>query len=306
MGGRMTGPDGGVEVFRTPDDCFDRLTDFPYEPRYRDWNGMRLAHLDEGSGKPIVLLHGEPTWSYLWRKVMPPLLDAGYRCVVPDLPGFGRSDKPVEDAWYNFDRHTDAIASLLDKLDLTDATMVVHDWGGPIGLRVATIEVPERISRIAAMDTGVFTGHQTMSDNWLHFRDFVAAHHDLPISPLVRGGCATELAPEVVAAYDAPFPTPESKAGARSFPPMIPLTPDAPGAAEGMATAEILLRDKRPSLLLWADSDPALQLDPVGRAAQQLFPTAEELTVIENAGHFLQEDQGERIGEIIAAWLDRT
>lgn len=292
-----------MEVFRTPDERFTDLPGYPYEPRYREWEGMRLAHVDEGAGPPVVMLHGEPTWGFLYRKLMPPLLEAGYRCVVPDLPGFGRSDKPVEDSWYSYERHTRAIRSLVEDLDLRDATFVMQDWGGPIGLRVATLEAPERVARLVAMDTGVFTGHQRMSEGWLRFRDFVAANPDLPIRPLIAGACKREPAPEVVAAYEAPFPSPESKAGARAFPAMIPLEPHSPGAAEGQAVAGALLGDARPSLLLWADSDPALPLEPVGRQVQSLFPTADELTVIEDASHFLQEDRGERIGRIVADWL---
>jgi haloalkane dehalogenase len=292
-----------MDAFRTPDERFADLPGYPYEPRYREWEGLRLAHVDEGGGPPVVMLHGEPTWGFLYRKLMPPLLEAGYRCVVPDLPGFGRSDKPVDDAWYTYDRHVAAIVSLLEHLDLREATFVMQDWGGPIGLRVATLEAPERVARLVAMDTGVFTGHQPMTEGWLRFRDFVAQNHDLPIRPLIVGACKREPPPEVVAAYEAPFPSAEAKAGARTFPPMIPLEPDSPGAAEGQAVAAALLRETRPALLLWADSDPALPLDPVGRQVQALFPTADDLTVVEDASHFLQEDQGERIGRIVADWL---
>lgn len=293
-----------MQVFRTPDERFAELPGYPYEPHYREWEGMRLAHVDEGEGPPVVMLHGEPTWGFLYRKLMPPLLDAGYRCVLPDLPGFGRSDKPTDDGWYSYERHTSAITALLEDLDLREATFVMQDWGGPIGLRVATLEARERVARLVAMDTGVFTGRQRMSDGWLRFRDFVARNRDLPIRPLITGACKHEPPPEVVAAYEAPFPTAESKAGPRTFPPMIPLEPDAPGAAEGQAVAVALAGEReRPALLLWADSDPALPLDPVGRRVQSLFPTADELTVIEDASHFLQEDQGERIGRIVVDWL---
>lgn len=294
-----------METVRTPDERFAEIDDFPYEPQYREWQGMRLAHIDVGEGPPVLLQHGEPTWGYLWRKVMLPLLDAGYRCIVPDLPGFGRSDKPVDDDWYTFDRHTEALVSLVDQLDLKDTTLVCHDWGGPISLRVATLERPERFSRIVAMDTGIFTGYQKMSDNWNHFADFIASHRDVNVEMPIIGGCHTELSPEVIAAYIAPFPDADSKGGIRSFPPMIPVEPDAVGAAEGQATAMYLLKDTRPSLLLWADSDPALPMDPVGKQVQTLFPTAEPLTVIENAGHFLQEDQGTLIGEKIVEFLQK-
>ncbi len=292
-----------MEILRTPEERFAEIPDFPWEPVYREWEGMRLAHIDEGEGEPVLLLHGEPTWGFLWRKVMGPLLDAGYRCIVPDLPGFGRSDKPVDDDWYTYDRHTAAVVSLLEELDLKEMTLVCHDWGGPIGLRTASIEVPERFNRLVAMDTGLFTGYQKMTDNWNHFRDFIASHRDVRVDMPIQGGCHSEVPPEVIAAYEAPFPGVDYKAGIRTFPPMIPVTPEDPGAAEGQAAAQYLMQDDRPSLVLWADNDPALPLDPVGNAVHMLFPEAGPIKVIEDAGHFLQEDQGEEIGRIITDWL---
>jgi haloalkane dehalogenase len=291
------------DALRTPEQRFSELPGFDYEPRYTEWRGLRLAHVDEGDGPPVVMLHGEPTWSYLYRKLIGPLVAAGYRCVAPDLPGFGRSDKPVDPAWYSYDLHTEAVASLFEELDLHDATLVMQDWGGPLGLRVAMAEAPERVARLVAMDTGVFDGRQQMTEGWHRFREFVERTPDLPIGLLVRGGCKLPVADDVVAAYEAPFPDQRSKAGPRAFPALIPLSPDAPGAAAGRAVVEALVRDARPALLLWADSDPALPLDPVGRQAQQLFPTADELTVVKDAGHYLQEDQGERVGALIADWL---
>ncbi len=292
-----------MNVYRTPDERFGSLPGFTYEPVYREWRGMRLAHIDEGEGPPVVMLHGEPTWSFLYRKVMPPLLEAGYRCIVPDLPGFGRSDKPKDESWYSYDNHTTSIVSLFEDLDLRDVTLVMQDWGGPIGLRLATLELPERVSRLVVMDTGVFTGHQRMGDEWLRFRDFVARVPDTPVQRLIRGACKTPPPPEVLAAYEAPFPNIESKAGVRAFPELIPLTPDAPGAETGQAVYQALTKETRPALLLWADSDPVLPLDPAGYGMQRILPTVEELTVVEDAGHFLQEDQGEQIGGIIAGWL---
>ena len=296
-----------MDVFRTPEERFSRLPGFPYEPRYREWRGMRLAHVDEGdpSSSPVVMLHGEPTWSYLWRKVMGALIEGGHRCVVPDLPGFGRSDKPTDDSWYSYDNHTAAVAALFEDLNLWDVTLVVQDWGGPIGLRVATTEHPERVSRIVAMDTGVFTGHQKMPLSWHVFRKFVEKVANVPVRRIVSSGCKTPPPPEVLAAYEAPFPNRESKAGVRAFPPMIPLSPDAPGAAAGQAVADALAKDDRPTLLLWADSDPVLPLESAGRAVEKLFPNAGGPTVVEGAGHFLQEDRGERIGALIAGWLSR-
>jgi haloalkane dehalogenase len=291
-------------MLRTPDERFIGLPDFPYEPHYREWEGMRLAHLDEGTGSTVVLLHGEPTWSYLWRKTIAPLVAAGHRCIAPDLPGFGRSDKPADD-WYTYDRLVASIVSLLEELDLTDVTLVVHDWGGPIGLRVATTEVPDRISRIVIMDSGLFTGQQKMGEAWQMFRDFIDAQPDMPIGMLVNGGSASDLSAEVIAAYEAPFPTVDHKGGARRLPALIPQGPDDPGAAEGRAAVEALAKDTRPILLLWADADPVLPLDSTGRAMESTFPVSEPLQVIEGAGHFLPEDQGELIGQTIADWLDR-
>jgi len=295
-----------VDVFRTPDERFENLPGFPWEPKYRDWDGIRLAHIDEGDGRPVVLFHGEPSWSFLYRKIVAVLLDKGFRCIAPDLPGFGRSDKPTDIGWYSYDRHTASAAALVEDLDLTDAVFVVQDWGGPVGLRIGTLEAPERVSRFVAMDTGLFTGRQHMSEGWHAFRDFVERTEDLPIGMLIQNACATDVPDDVIAAYEAPFPSAQSKAGARAFPLMLPLTPDDPGAAEGQRVADALREDERPALLMWADSDPALPLDPVGRTVQTLFPTAEELSIIHDAGHFLQEDQGDEIGALIADWLQNT
>src|SRR5262245_14072299 len=152
------------EHFRTPDERFADLPGFPYEPVYTEIDGLRIARIDEGEGKPVLFMHGEPTWSYLWRKVIPPVLDAGFRCIAPDLAGFGRSDKPTDLGWYSYDRHTEIVAALVNELDLSGATVVVHDWGGPIGMRTALLEAPERFDRFVIMDTGFFTGHQRMTD----------------------------------------------------------------------------------------------------------------------------------------------
>jgi haloalkane dehalogenase len=288
------------EAFRTPDERFASLPDFDFEPRYREWDGLRLAHVDEGDGPPVVFFHGEPTWSFLWRKVLPPVRDAGFRCVAPDLPGFGRSDKPVDLDWYSYDRHVAAAGSLVEDLDLRGATAVMHDWGGPIGLRLA-VEQPERFDRLVIMDTGLFTGRQRMSDAWKAFRDFVRRTEDLPVSLLVRRACKQDPGDEVAAAYDAPFPDPRAKAGARAFPLMLPTSPDAPGADAGSRVQRAVAEDRRPTLMLWADSDPVLPLE-MGEAFASSIGR-EPPRVIGEAGHFLQEDQGPLIGRTIADWL---
>ena len=288
------------DVVRTPEERLQGLPDFPFESSYAEIDGLRLAYLDEGEGPTVVFFHGAPTWSFLWRKVIPPVRDAGHRCIAPDFAGFGRSDKPTDIGWYTYDRHVELIAGLLERLDVRDATAVVHDWGGLIGLRLA-VEHPERFSRLVIMDTGPATGRQQMSDTWLQFRDFVSRTEDLPVGFLVRGGCKNDPGDEVIAAYEAPYPSPESKAGARAFPLIVPTEPDAPGAVEGQRVADALRTDERPTLLLWADSDPVMPFSMGERLAERLnFPAPRP---IENAGHFLQEDAGVQIGEIIAEWL---
>jgi len=289
-----------VDVFRTPDERFDDLPGFEFQPRYREVDGLRLAYVDEGEGPPVVFFHGEPTWSYLWRKVIPPVRDADFRCIAPDYAGFGRSDKPTDLAHYSYDRHTELVGTLLADLDLRDATVVVHDWGGPIGLRIA-VEQPERISRMVIMDTGLFTGEQRMSEAWKAFRDFVERTEDLPISMLVRGATARGMDDDVAAAYDAPFPVAESKAGARAFPLMLPTAPAAPGAAAGRRVLAELRADQRPKLCLWADSDPIIPFGVGERFAAAIG--AEGPEEIADSSHFLQEDAGEEIGLRIADWL---
>jgi haloalkane dehalogenase len=289
-----------TDAIRAPDELFDCLPDFPFEPRWRQFEGLRLAHVDVGEGEPVVFLHGEPTWSFLWRKVIVPVRDAGYRCIAPDLPGFGRSDKPVEVDWYTYDRHTSAIAAVLAELAIRRATIVVHDWGGPIGLRIA-VEQPEVVNRIVLLDTGLFTGHQRMTDAWVAFRDFVARTEDLPVGLLVRRACQHDPGDDVIAAYEAPFPNAAAKAGARAFPLILPTDPQAPGAQAGQRVLDELRDDRREKLIIWADSDPVLPLKTGRRFAAALG--SEVAHVIEDASHFLQEDAGPQIGALIADWL---
>ena len=289
-----------TDAVRTSEDALEGLPDFPYRSHYRDVGGLRLAHLDEGDGAPVIFMHGEPTWSFLWRNVLAPVRDSGFRCIAPDLAGFGRSDKPTDIAFYSYDRHVELVATLLEDLDLSGATIVVHDWGGPIGLRLA-IEQRERIERLVILDTGLFTGHQRMSDAWIAFHDFVERTEDLPVGMLVRGACKTDPGDDVIAAYDAPYPDAASKAGARAFPLMLPQSPDAPGAAAGQRVLEQLRDDRRETLMLWADSDPVLPVSTGERFAEAIGRPAPR--IIPDASHFLQEDQGPLIGGLIADWL---
>jgi len=292
--------DAMTDAVRTPEEALEGLVDFPFAAHYRQVEDLRLAHVDEGDGPPVIFVHGEPTWSFLWRTVIGPVRDAGFRCLAPDLVGFGRSDKPTDIGFYSYDRHVALAATLLEDLDVHDATIVVHDWGGPIGLRLA-VEHPQRIDRLVILDTGLFTGLQRMTDAWTAFRDFVARTEDLPVGMLVRGACHEDPGDEVIAAYDAPFPNAASKAGARAFPLLIPRAPDEPGAAEGQRVVQSLREDRRPTLMLWADSDPVLPLSVGERFAEAIGRPAPR--TIEQAGHFLQEDQGPLIGTLIADWL---
>ena len=294
---------GMSEVVRTPEEALEGLPDFPFAARYREVDGLRLAHVDEGEGQPVVFFHGEPTWSFLWRKVIPPVREAGFRCIAPDLIGFGRSDKPTDIGFYTYDRHCALAGTLLEELDVRGATVVGPDWGGPIGLRLA-VEQRERVERLVILDTGLFTGHQRMSDAWTLFRDFVERTEDLPVGFLVRGACKRDPGDEVIAAYDAPYPDAPSKAGARAFPLLIPRTPEDPGAPAGQRVLDALKGDARPTLMLWADSDPVLPPSTGERFAAAIG--REPPRPIENAGHFLQEDQGPLIGSLIADWLTAT
>ncbi len=289
-----------TDAIRTPDELLADLPDFGFDRVYRQFDGLRLAHLDVGDGPPVVMLHGEPTWSFLWRRVIPPVREAGFRVIAPDLPGFGRSDKPVDLGWYTYDRHTRSVAALLQDLDLRDVTLVVHDWGGPIGLRIA-VESPDRIARMVVLDTGLFTGQQRMTGAWMAFRNFVERTEDVPVGLLVRRACLHDPGDEVIAAYDAPFPNAASKAGVRAFPLMLPLSRDAPGAAAGARVLDALRGDTRPKLFLWADCDPVLPLETGRRFAAALGGEIDH--VVAGASHFLQEDAGPEIGRLIAGWL---
>jgi haloalkane dehalogenase len=290
-----------MDAIRTPDEVLEGLPDFPYAPHYRQVGDLRLAHIEEGDGPPVVMFHGEPTWSFLWRKVLPPVRDAGYRVILPDAVGFGRSDKPTDRAWYSYDRHVEYAATLLEDLDIRGATFVVHDWGGPIGLRLA-VEHPERVDRVVIMDSGLLIG-VPMGEEWQRFRAFVDRIEDVPMSPILQGGTQTELPPEVLEGYEKPFPNAAAKAGMRAFPGLIPQAPDEPGADTGRQVLEALREDSRPKLVLWADGDTTLPpaIGDAFAAALGVDPP----TPITGAGHFLQEDKGEEIGGIIADWLGR-
>jgi haloalkane dehalogenase len=289
-----------VNAFRTPDERFGGLPGYGFEPHYVEQDGLRMHYVDEGRGDPLLLLHGEPTWSFLYRKVIPPLARVS-RVLAPDYFGFGRSDKPVEREWYSYDSHYASIERFVDELDLHRLTLVVHDWGGPLGLRLAA-ERPERVDRLVITNTGLYAGRPP-SDEWLRFREFVRrVGTDLQPGQLVRITCVTELPDDVVAGYDAPHPTAESKAGLLMFPELVPTEPDHPSAATMTHVRETLAAWSKPALVIFSDSDPIFS-PRVGERFAALIPGAELGEPLEDAGHFLQEDKGEELGERIARWL---
>ena len=217
-----------MSVFRTPDERFQGLPGYPYAPNYREVGDLRLHHLDEGSGPTVLCFHGEPDWSYLYRHMLDALVESGHRVVCPDLVGFGRSDKPTDQQWYTYERHVEHVSAHLDQVELDDVTVVVQDWGGPIGLRWA-VEHADQVGRLVIMNTGLFTGR--VSKGFMAWREFAERTPDLPIGMIMQGATTTDLPPEVIAAYEAPFPNAESKAGAQMFPLLVPLAEDDPGRA---------------------------------------------------------------------------
>jgi haloalkane dehalogenase len=289
-----------VDVFRTPDERFEGLPGYDFAPNYAEVDGLRLHYVDEGEGSPIVCFHGEPTWSFLYRKMVPPLVEAGHRVICPDFAGFGRSDKPTDRGWYSYDRHVETVSELLAGLDLSSVTAVVQDWGGPIGLRWA-VQNSERVDRLVILNTGLFTGR--VSEGFLQWRDFAERNPDLPVGFVCQGGTATELPDDVVAAYEAPFPTPESKAGAAQFPLLVPTDFDQPGAAEMGEVSEALGRWDKPALIAFSDSDPVFPSPRAGQVFADLIPGAGGQVTIEGAAHFLQEDRGEVIASHIVNFL---
>jgi haloalkane dehalogenase len=290
-----------MDVFRTPDERFEGLPGYDFEPNYVEVDGLRLHYLDEGEGRPIVCFHGEPTWAYLYRKMLPPLRDAGHRVVCADYAGFGRSDKPTDLGWYTYDRHVELVTEVLGGLGLGDAVVVVQDWGGPIGLRWA-VENADSVGALVILNTGIFTGR--VSKGFMAWRDFAEKNPDLPVGVVMQGATTTELPDEVVAAYEAPFPTAESKAGAAMFPLLVPISDDAPGATEMREVAAELERWEKPTMLAFSDTDPVFPYPKAGDRFIEMIPAATEQVKIEGAAHFLQEDRGEQIAEHMVGFLE--
>ena len=301
-----------MKSVRTPDDRFADLPGFPFEPRYAevdDFEGgtLRAHYLDEGpaDGPVALLLHGEPSWAYLYRHMVPVLVDAGIRCIVPDLIGFGRSDKPTEQSDHTYARHVAWMRQLLfAHLDLRGITYFGQDWGGLIGLRLVAAE-PDRYRGVVVSNTGMPTGERPPTEAFLGWQRFAATTKDFPVGWIINGGCTTDLAPEVVAAYDAPFPDDTYKAGARVFPSLVPTSTDDPASADNIAAWKVLETMEVPVVHAFSDSDP---ITKGGYRAFERLPSAQGQphTTIEGGGHFVQEDRGPECAAVVLDLIRRT
>ena len=288
--------------YRTPDERFENLPGYTFEPHYLDFDGMRMHFLDEGRGDPVLLMHGEPTWSYLYRKMIPPLAES-FRVISPDYVGFGRSDKPAEIEDYTYDLHVRSIRNLVEHLDLRNVTVVVQDWGGPIGLRVA-VEAKERFTRIVALNTGLFsTSASWPTPGFMQWRNFAErVGREMPVGRIIEGATSTELDQETLRAYEAPWPGPEAKAGVAAFPLLVPIAADDPNAQAMLRVMDALRDWDVPALVCWSDSDPVFP-PAAGRAMARLLRGAHgEVHEIAGASHFLQEDKGPEIAVEILRW----
>jgi len=296
-----------MEVLRTPDERFASLPAYPFAPHYAQVDGLRLHYLDEGprNGPVALLLHGEPSWSYLYRKLVPILADAGLRAVAPDLVGFGRSDKPARREDYTYQRHIDWLRGVVEAAALRDITLVCQDWGGLLGLRLVG-EHPDWFARVVAANTFLPTGDAPPGPAFLAWRKFSQETPRFHVGGIVQGGCATRLAPEVIAAYDAPFPDDRYTAGARQFPVLVPVAPDDPAAAANRAAWDALERFEKPFLTAFSDLDAITR--GMETALQKRIPGArgQSHTTILGGGHFLQEDRGEELARVVVDFVRRT
>jgi haloalkane dehalogenase len=295
-----------MPVIRTPDERFKNLPDFPYQPHYVEVSGLRVHYIDEGKGEVILCLHGEPSWSFLYRTMIP-ILSRNHRVLAMDFVGFGRSDKFTERSEYSFTMHHDTVVGFIYALGLEQITLVMHDWGGLVGLTIAS-EMPERFARLVIMNTGLPTGDEPLGRAFMRWREYASSSPDMHIGVVIQMGVARgdKIAPEVLAAYESPFPDVTYKAGAMAFPLLVPSHPNDPGAAEIRRARALLAQWHKPALVMFSDKDPITRGEDIFFRA--LIPTAKDQPeiVIHDAGHFLQEDKGEEIAQHIVDFIART
>jgi haloalkane dehalogenase len=296
-GVKTSWPEGSV--LRTPDDRFQNLPGFPFQPKYVDVEGLRMAYVEHGSGDPVLLLHGEPTWSYLYRRMIPPLANVG-RVIAPDLIGFGRSDKPVATNAYSYKSHVRWLRAFIEALDLKNATMVCQDWGGSLGLRILA-EIPERFARLVAMNTGISIG-DPRSEAFYKWRRFSQRVEFLDVATLMRNTLSKRTLTDAEAlAYAAPFPSKEYQTAALVFPRLVPIRRDHPGAYDNFKAIQRLKTLDLPVLLIWGAEDAIT--GPAEPFLRSIFKNVAPRTMIPGAGHFIQEDAGEEVAEHIVNWM---
>lgn len=305
-----------MDVLRTPDARFDGLPDWAYEPRYVDvardtadagGDTLRVHYVDEGprDAPPVLLLHGEPSWSYLYRKMVPVLVDAGLRAVAIDQVGFGRSDKPATRTDYTYQRHVDWMRAAVDAIDLRDVTFLGQDWGGLVGLRIVAAE-PDRFARVVAANTFLPTGDRHPGDAFLAWQRYSQETPDFHVGGIVKGGCASDVSDEVIAAYDAPFPDDSYKEGARQFPMLVPTSPDDPAAEPNREAWKVFEAWEKPFLTAFSDQDAITRGGE--KVFQSVVPGAKgrEHPTITGGGHFLQEDKGEELARVVVDFVRET
>jgi haloalkane dehalogenase len=293
-----------MQVLRTPDKYFENLADFPYEPNYIEINDLRMHYLDEGEGEVVLCLHGEPSWSYLYRKFIP-ILSPNYRVIAPDLIGFGRSDKLTKTKHYSFQLHFDQVCDFIKKIDLTGITLVVQDWGGLLGLS-ALGKMPERFARVVIMNTFLPTGDRKMPKAFTAWKTFAKRMPGFPVGTVMKMGTFQKLTAETKKAYQAPFHNTESKAGAKIFPELVPIKSTDEGVLEMQNAREVLGKWQKPALVMFSDKDAIMSGGD--KFFRKLIPSAKDQPeiIIKDAGHFLQEDKGEEVATEIKKFIERT